>query len=131
MGCTATVEFFGPDQNAVTVGYQIQGGAVSGLSISAIDERPWAVARTISTTGEQKKIFKINIPCAAALGLTKAQYKNDTDNYGAASGASPVVGVYLRLFAVSAPAGTATNLRFRVSLSQNTVWWTRSSLPQS
>lgn len=127
----AIVEFYDVDQDGMMVGYQIQGDALSGLSVAAIDERPWVRCTTISQSGSQKKVYVVKIPMHTALGLTKAQYKNDTSNYAAAVGASPSIGVYLRLFCVSTVASTVSNVKFKIKLIQNTKWWQRTSLPQS
>lgn len=128
---TAIVEFYDSDQDGVMVGYQIQGDSISGLQIGEIDERPWAKCTSMSNSGEQKKKYVIKIPMHTALGITNDQYNNDTSQYSAAYNANPTQGVFLRLFAVSTQAGVVSNVKFKIKLIQDSIWYTRTSLPQS
>lgn len=131
MSARIEVEYYDTSADGLMVGYQVQGDSISGLSVSAIDERPWAKCESMSNTGEQKKKFIINVPMHTALGLLKSQYVNDTNQYGAVYNANPTQGVYLRLFALSTQSGASTSVKFRIKLIQNTIWFTRTSLPQS
>lgn len=127
----AEVEFYDTTADGCVVGYQVQGDSINNLAIAQIDERPWAKCTSMSNSGEQKKKFIIKIPMHTALGVLKSQYKNDTNQYGAAYNANPTQGVFLRLFAVSTQAGASTDVKFRIKLTQHTIWNTRTSLSQS
>lgn len=131
MSAHIELEFYDTDQDGCIVGYQVQGDTISGLTVSQIDERPWAKCTSMSNTGEQKKKYFIKVPMSTALGVTHSQYKNDTSQYASAYNASPTQGVYLRLFALSTVGATATNLKLRVKLTQHCIWYTRTSLAQS
>lgn len=130
-GCFVDLEFYDTDQDGLIVGYQIQGGALSGASVGSAEERPWTNFTSISNTGNQRRKYRIYIDCAKALGLTQQQYMSDTNQYGAAVGASATQGVYLRLGVCSTLAATITNCKCKVELKMDTLWFTRTTLAQS
>lgn len=131
LSCNVEIEFYDTTQDGCLVGYQVQGDTLSGISVSAIDERPWAKATSMANSGEQKKKYFIKIPMHTALGVLKQQYLNDTNQYGSLVSTSPTQGVFLRLFALSTQAATATDVKFKIKITQHTIWWTRVTLPQS
>lgn len=131
-GVKMSVEFFDPTQSALIVGYKIQGTGVTGLALNVINEQPWNVSKQISTTGSRKIVYSKYIPNHLAIGVTKDQYKDDTNNYGAnvSTAGGPTNAAYLRLWSCSSTS-VATTVQIKVTLKYYCTFWNRNDLTQS
>lgn len=130
-GCLLELEFFDPSADGIIVGYQVQGNSTSGFPANVIQERPWVESADIANTGNQHHKFRMFIPSHYGLGLKKAQYRDDTNNYGAACTASPTGGLYVRIFAISTIGSTATTVKCNVKLTFYSTFWNRITQTQS
>lgn len=122
------ITFFDPSADGLLVGFQLQGTSVSGLTMSDLSSRPLTRYATISNTGQQVYVFKMRLPIHEVLGLTRAQYLNDTNNYGAAVTTNPANQAYLRIFAVSTQSGVATTYKAHVKINYKIQFWNRPSM---
>jgi len=129
--CRVELEWYDPSADGLVCGYQLQGSTASGATISALDERPWSENTQISNTGDQRKVFRFFVPNHELLGVTKEQYRADTNNFGAAVTANPTANSYLRLFAVSTQAGATTTIKLNVKFHFYCTFFNRVTLAQS
>jgi hypothetical protein len=121
------ITFYDPNQDGLLVGFQLQGTSASGLTIADVSSRPLTRYATIANTGQQTYTFHLRAPIHEVLGLRRGQYANDTNNYGAATSASPASQAYIRLFALSTQAGVATTLKCMLKFNYVIQFWNRPS----
>lgn len=112
-GAHVAVEFYDSTGDGFVVGYQVGGTDPSGQPDYHVDSRVGIRSQTMSNTGEQSSKFEITIKPWDVIGVTRAQYMDNTPTYGAAVGSSPSALVSMWVWAVNS-IGSSVKYRLRI-----------------
>jgi len=137
-GVHIKLRFFDPTDDGVVVAAVLAGTPAIALNIAgtdclggAVQERPFAVSRYITTSGSQSVVFEQYVPIWAVLNWSKLAYRLDMDNTTGPSNGDP--GLLPRLYiAVASSRNSATAyVQCDVELTYYATMYTRIHIAQS
>ncbi len=111
-----TLEFYDTSADGIIVGGGFGFSAFSALTAGDLAERSNIQLATMSNSGEQRVVLRYRISPAEALGLTRAQYLNSADTYGATFGSNPTTVSYLRVV-YSHPVSSSVSVKCLVRMA--------------
>lgn len=106
--------------------------SLSGANFWDVFEQPGTSAVHLPPTGERRGIFTADLPMAAVVGLTQAQFSDNIEDYSALITASPARTPWLRIAACCyANGGTSQTCQVFIRLKFHATFWDRVTLTGS
>jgi hypothetical protein len=119
------VTFFDPAADGLNIGIYLGQDTPVGLTWANFSQIPNTFVKTESNTGQQTVTFKFSLNPWDVVGMTRAQYLAQINNYGALTTASVVQNAFYWVVYQSSIAATATALKFNIKVVMHTEFWDR------
>lgn len=124
-----------PSADGIVVGMMVQPSTstytITGHGVDQIKEKPMAITRVINSTGRQIQRIVQYIPLAKLEGLSRSQWHNSQDDYGAATSANPTLNCWFRIAVGSVRGNAGDTVVARIQLTYYSKFYDRIVLAQS